>query len=170
MRFMGPAQFIRMNEAADDEEDLLDSEWEASAQAARAHYGAIKDRLPPKLAEFIAATCVHDAEWMGLSISSRGNGGGPQVAVANLRLDDDVLSLVYDLYEPPQWSDPIPSTVWTDDEHLICLYDEIDLMSDAKFSHEILLSNGRVVRFVFFQFDFHTSHSVPALPAAALPA
>ena len=155
MKFLTPKIFVRINEGSNDEAQQLYAEWEAAGRAGRAHNAAIKDRIPPKLAEFIDAICLHDAEWMGLNVSPSGNGSHAPVAAINVRQGDDVVSMVYDLYEEPLWSGPTPeSRIWTDDEQLICLYDEIDLLNDARFSHEILLSNGRVVRLVFCHFSF----------------
>ena len=171
MKFLTPELFIRINEATDDEAERLDAEWEAAGQAGRAHYAEIMDRIPPKLAEFLGAVCLHDAEWMGLNFAPARNGSQAPAAVVNVRQSDNVISLVYDLYEEPHWSGPSPkSPVWTDDEQLICLYDEIDLLNDAMFSHEILLSNGKIVRLVFFQFNFAVSRGFSSLPRVAVPA
>jgi hypothetical protein len=168
VRFINPDLLVRMNETDHDEEvERLDAEWEANGQAGRAHYEQIKEQLPPKLVEFTNTVCLHDAEWMGLNVSLSSNGSHGPVAVINIRQNDDVLSLIYDLYEEPQLSAPIQAKMFSaGDEQLICLYDEVDLLNDVKFSHEILLSNGKIVRLVFFQFDFFVSRTLSSIPKA----
>lgn len=169
MKFLTPELFVRMNEAADAEAERLDAEWEAAGKAGRSHDAAIRDRIPPKLAAFIDAICLHDAEWLGLNVSPSRNGGHAPIAVINVRQGGDVVSMAYDLYEEPQWSGPEhQSRIWTDDEQLICLYDEIDLLDDARFSHEILLSNGKVVKLVFCHFDFFVSRRFSSIPKTAV--
>lgn len=160
MKFINPNLLVRMNETDDDEEhERLDAEWEADGEAGIAHYAQIKDRLPPKLAEFIDTVCLHDAEWMGLNVSPGFNGTQSPVAVINVRQGDKIFSLIYDLYEEPQWSPPIPSHIFSE-EQLTCLYDEVDLVDDVTFTHEILVSNGRILRLVFFQFIFFAGRNI----------
>ncbi|MGH7140569.1 MAG: hypothetical protein ACREHD_32950, partial [Pirellulales bacterium] len=105
-----------------------------------------------------------------LNVSLGHNGEQLPVAVINVRQKNDIISLAYDLYEAPQWSGPSPaSRFWTDDDQVIWLYDEIALLNDTKFSHEILLSNGKVLRLVFFQFSFFINRSI-SVPSEALSA
>jgi hypothetical protein len=171
MKFLTPELFVRINEGSDDEAERLDAEWEAAGQAGRSYYTEIKDRIPLKLAEFVGAVCMHDAEWMGLNVLPRRGSVQAAVAAINVRQNHEVLTLVYDLHEEPQWSQPTPeSHVWTDDEQLICLYDEVELLNDTTFSHEILLSNGKIVRLVFFQFDFFISRGLSSIAGLAVSA
>jgi hypothetical protein len=169
VRFISPDLYVRINEERGPDSERLYDEWDALGEAGRAHYARIKGRLPPKLAEFIDTVCLHDAEWMGLNVSSPVEGAHESVAVINIRQDNNVLSLVYDLYQEPQWSTPIQSRIFSD-EQLICLYDEVDLLSDVMFSHEILISNGRILRLVFFHFDFFVSRALFAIPKEAITA
>ncbi|HEX5443417.1 MAG TPA: transposase [Pirellulales bacterium] len=102
MRFICPELFVRINEACHDEAESLYQSWEAIGQEGRAYYLSIKDRIPPKLAEFNNAICLQDAEWMGISESPSRKGTHGPVAVINIRQNNDVVSLVYDLYEEPR--------------------------------------------------------------------
>lgn len=168
MKFFTPELLIRLNEANGPTAEQAYADWDAAGQAAKNHDASIRHRIPPKLAEFIDTVCLHDAEWMGLNVSPSHNGTHAQAAVINVRQGDDVVSMVYDLYEEPHWSGPTPaSRIWTGDEQLICLYDEIDVASDAQFSHEILLSNGKIVRLVFCHFNFFVSRRISSAPRAA---
>jgi hypothetical protein len=169
MKFLSPELFVRINDAEGDEAESLYEQWEANGQAARAYYAEIKDRIPPKLTDFIGTLCLHDADWMGLNVAPSHN-GQLDVAAINVRQQDNIITLVYDLYEQPQWTGPSPeSRIWSD-EQVIWLYDEIGLLDDTRFTHEILLSNGKVVRLDFFQFNFSISRSLSGLPRSALSA
>lgn len=171
MRFISPDLLVRINEEQSDDAERLYAEWESLGQAGRAYYAQIKERLPPKLVEFINTVCLHDAEWMGLNVSPSFDGRQAPVAVINVRQNDQVLSLIYDLHEQPQWSARIEASIFSaDDDQLICLYDEVDLLNDAMFSHEILLNNGRILRLVFFQFNFFVSRTMSCIPTADAPA
>jgi hypothetical protein len=170
MKFLSPELLVRINEAESEEAEALYEQWEAIGQAERAYYAEIKDRIPPKLAEFIDSLCLHDADWMGLNVAPSHDGSQLDVAAINVRQQDNIITLVYDLLEEPQWSGPTPeSRIWSEDQ-VIWLYDEIGLVNDTTFMHEILLSNGKVLRLVFFQFNFSMNATLASLGKSAVSA
>lgn len=170
MKHTYPDLLVRINDAEGEEAEALYDQWDANERAARAYYAGIKGRLPPKLVEFAEMLCLHDADWMGLNVLPSRDGNRLDVAAINVRQQDNVITLVYDLLEEPQWSGPEPaSRIWSN-EQVIWLYDEIGLLNDTTFTHEILLSNGKVLRLVFFQFNFSVSGSLSNIPRSAVSA
>ncbi|HVA51824.1 MAG TPA: hypothetical protein VNH11_36115 [Pirellulales bacterium] len=170
MKYTSPELLVRINGAEGEEAEALYDQWDANERAARAYYAEIKARLPPKLVQFAETLCLHDAEWMGLNVSPSHDGNRLDVAAINVRQQHNIITLVYDLLEEPRWSGPEPaSRIWSE-EQVIWLYDEIGLLNDTTFTHEILLSNGKVLRLVFFQFNFSVSGTLSNIPRSALSA
>lgn len=170
MKFTSPELLVRINDAKGEQAEVLYDQWGANERAARAYHAEIKDRLPPKLAQFAEAFCLHDADWMGLNVSASHDDKRLDVAAINARQQDNVITLIYDLLEKPQWAGPDPSSrIWSE-EQVIWLYDEIGLLNETTFTHEILLSNGKLLKLVFFQFNFSVNGSLSNIPGSALSA
>ncbi len=155
--------------------EAADEEWEANGVKCRARLVEIDARLPASVRRFLNDICLHDAELRGFDAEPAGE-RVPANAALTLRLGRRVVTLYYDLLEPPERrpADVPLSTeerraVWVAGETPLWLYDEFDLLGDSArptgFVHEILLSDGDVLRFVFFAFEWHVHD-----PAAALAA
>ena len=74
-----------------------------------AHLRQVKHKLPPKMRQFCETLCLHDADVLGVSLSGGDNGVGVPVAVINVRQDDKLIWLVYDLYDKPTITTPMSS-------------------------------------------------------------
>src|SRR5262249_46625883 len=68
-----------------------------------------------------------------------------------------LMFLRYSVTQEPTVEIPHPAKAFHEVQP-IWLYDEIDLVQPGVFSHEILLSNGRVIRLVFQEFALRTAN------------
>ena len=154
MKYLTPERYVEINQASDDEVERLYDEWNAAGAEARAHLRQIKSQLPPKLQQFCETFCLHDADVVGIEMSGGGDGVGTPVAIISVRQENELLWLIYDLYDEPAISRPVASDLFAGDAaHRQWLYDEVDLVDECRFRHEILLSTGEVIDLLFFQFD-----------------
>jgi hypothetical protein len=154
MKYLTPQLYAKINGASGDEIDGLYQPWNAAGTEARAHLQRIKHELPPKMQQFCETLCLHDADVLGISVSSGSNGARTPVAVISVHQDDKLIWLVYDLYEEPAITTPIEAEVFASGtEQRQWLYDEVDALNDRQYRHEILLNSGEVIELNFFQFD-----------------
>lgn len=110
--------------------------------------------------QFLDQYCLHDAEVIGVDVAGDENGTRTPVAIITVRLDAELIWLVYDLYEEQNITTPVTSDVFvTDPGHRQWLYDEVDVLDEPKCRHEILLSSGEVIELTFFQFDMFIHRS-----------
>lgn len=175
---MTPENYARTQFASPEEAELLDEEWEANGEKYRARLAAIGDRFPVSVRGFLDGICLHDAELRGFE-TDPASGSAPGLAVLNLRLRNRLYTLYYDLLEPPART-PVEigltpeqhQRVWVTGGTPEWLYDEFDVVGDPAdpngFVHEVLLSTGEVLRFVFFGFDWHVHDIGAAVPAVAV--
>ena len=59
--------------------------------------------------QFCETFCLHDAEVLGMNVSGGDNGARTPVAVISVRQDNQLIWLVYDLYEQPRITTPVSS-------------------------------------------------------------
>lgn len=168
MKHLTPERYIRINEASDTEAEQAYKDWEAAGTAARSRFLQIKHQLPPQLVELFESRCLHDAEVLSINVSGQDDGSDTLVAVINIRQGHDVIGLVYDLLEHPKRKTPAPSQVFVAGATRVSwLYDEIELVNEAEFVHEILLNTGEVLELRFFQFGMFIYHSAHAVLSSA---
>jgi hypothetical protein len=156
MRYFTRQLYLEFNSPDDGVADRADEAWEAALREYGKHLDAIRDRMPSNVAK-LAALNLHDAEV--LSRVEEVQPGAPvfpvdfphplpvavwsAVAILSVRVGDDVLSLIYCLWDhlrehpaPEDWPFSKLREHW--------LYDEVDLASQRRgpFIHRILLSSG----------------------------
>ena len=160
MKYLTPELYVKINAANDDEVERLYEQWNAAGANARAHLQQIKNKLPPKMRQFCDSICLHDAEVVGIDVSGGMNGTRTPVAIISVRQENKLIWLVYDLYDEPTITRPVTSDVFVrDPDQRQWLYDEVDVLDEPKYRHEILLSTGELIDLVFFQFDMFSHHS-----------
>ena len=160
MKYLTPELYVKINEAGDDEVEGLYQQWTAAGANARAHLEQVKQNLPPKMQQFCETRCLHDAEVLGIDVSGGDNGTGTPVATISVRQDNDLIWLIYDLYNEPTITRPVPSDTFVSiPGHRQWLYDEIDALEGPKYRHEILFNTGEVIELVFLQFDMFIHRS-----------
>jgi hypothetical protein len=160
MQYLTPELYVEINQAEDDQAEELYQRWEAAGADGRAHLQQIKDKLPPKMQRFCETMCLHDSEVVGIEVSGSRGGSRTPVAIINVRQDNRLIWLVYDLYEEPVISTPVTSDVFVSDTaQRQWLYDEVDVVDESRCRHQILLNTGEVIDLCFFQFDWSIHHS-----------
>lgn len=159
MQYLTPELYVKINRASDDEIEQLHDEWNAAGANAREHLRQIKNKLPPKMLQFCESFCLHDADVAGVDVVRGTRGAGTPVATISVRQENKLIWLVYDLYDEPAVSIPVASDVFiSDTSNRQWLYDEVDVLDETRFRHEILLNTGEVIDLVFFQFDMFVHH------------
>ncbi len=152
MKYFTPELYVRFNSRDPDEADRADKEWDAAQDRYEKHLKRIRRRLPEKVRVLSNKLCLHDAEYQGFANSPL----APlpwQLAIVRVQQADKVYFLLYVLTEDPEIKRPVVSKVFSKEQPR-WLYDEVDLEESGDFCHEILISNGLVLRLVFQQFDF----------------
>lgn len=165
MRYLTPELYVNVNQAKDHQVERLYEQWNVAGARAREHLREVKDKLPPKMQQFHDAFCLHDAEIVNISVSSGHNGTRTPVAMISVRQNTQLIWLVYDLCSEPKITTPVASDVFVKDtDRRQWLYDEIELLDEAHYRHEILLNTGEVVELTFVQFDMFIHYSPGQTP------
>jgi len=115
MKYLTPELYVKINEATDDQGESLYEQRNAAGANTRAHLQKVKGKLPPKMQQFFAWFCLHDAEIVSFSVSGSENGTRTPVASIGVRQDTKLIWLVYDLYEEPTITAPMASNVFQTD-------------------------------------------------------
>ena len=140
----------------------LETQWEQRIEEYNRHLAQIETEIPPKLLRFSNELCLHDAEFLAFTpaplLPLAGEFYGlewTQDCYTLLARQADKLILIYyiDIMEAPSIKKPVHSEVFYP-SFPIWLYDEIDLLRKNVFSHEILFSDGSILRNVFGKFLF----------------
>jgi hypothetical protein len=156
MRYFTRKLYQQFNSANDEEADRADEAWEAAIREYREQLDSMRDRLPSTVAK-LADLNLHDAEILSRTEEIQPDGSfifphfpfplpiafWSAVAILSMRIGDDILSLIYCLWDRIRES-PAPDD-WPFSklrEHW--LYDELDGGPERRgpFLHRILLSSG----------------------------
>jgi hypothetical protein len=167
MRYFTPELLAEGNTADADAVAQVDEAWEEAAERYAQHLAAIEGSLPESLRSFHRDCCLHDAEVYGPAkimppngngtaaagdvtlIARRGDACGPDATRA-------LIILHYRALTDPIISRPTESEAFETSKPL-WLYEEVDIVSPGVYSHEILLSDGRVVKIVFRDFYYEVA-------------
>jgi hypothetical protein len=154
MKYFTPQFYLDFN--ADDPAiaDRADEQWERAVQQYRKHVKRIRSRLPDNVRELAERVDLHDAEYLGYAKVPAPRPSG-DVALVTVQRGETTFLLVYVLADEPTFSEPIRNTVFSD-EQVHWLYDEVDVVDERVWSHEILLSSGRILMLRFVAFDVLT--------------
>jgi hypothetical protein len=174
MRFFTPELYLRFNSPVDEEADRANEAWEEALQGYRSHLEALRERMPSQVSR-LADLSLHDAQV--LARSEEIQAGGPAfldfplplslwtaVAVVTLKREEEVISLIYCLWDRVQES-PAPEGWRFSRAREDWLYDEVDVAPGrrgALFLHRILLSTGATLVIPFTSVVIHRF----TLPAA----
>jgi hypothetical protein len=163
MKYFTAEMYVRFNEVPDDESDAAHEEWELAGRRYERRYKKIAPQLPEELRRFHDEQCLHDADVVGPALLSTHlypwNSRDVTIVAQQIntlipQFKNTLAILQYAVTEPPVVEQPLRSAVFSDVQP-IWLYDEIDLVEPGVFSHEILISNGFVVKLRFREFHYH---------------
>jgi hypothetical protein len=164
MKFFPPELYVRVVSSDDEVADAASEEWERAGTRYLKHIKKIWPQLPESLRKFESEVFLHDAEVFGparLSMQTIPWSDHDVLIVThniNTLLPEQnrtMTVLQYAVTENPVIQIP----VWSDNAfhkgNVIWLHDEIDVVAPGIFSHEIQLSDGRVVSLKFREFRYH---------------
>lgn len=163
MRYFTPELLLRFRSLDDDVADTAEAAWEQAIKRYRRHWKKISPQLPESVRRFHDEYCLHDADVFGpakLSVQTLPWGFHDVVLVAQPlnpsfpEHPNTLLFLQYAMAAEPIVEVPVRADAF----HLerpTWLYDEFDLIEPGVFVHEILLSDGRVVKLRFRELRFH---------------
>jgi len=157
MKYFTPELYLRFNSPDPAVEAVVEEEWEQAITDYRRHLASIAARLPDGLKSFAERDSLHDASFLGITTVP-----APQstefLTCVSLKQDELRVYLLYFSREEPFIDRPRSNWRFSKEE-VHWLYDEVDV-SDEALTHEILLSDGRVLAVRFHTFD------VVKIPAA----
>jgi hypothetical protein len=174
MKFFTPELYVRFGSLDDDVADAANEEWERALKRYQRHYKKIAPHLPESLRHFHDEQCLHDADIVGpawLSLCTLPWNAKDVVIVAqqvNTLLPEYLNTLAilqYAVTEDPVVEKPVTAAVFKAGQPN-WLYEEVDLISPGVFQHEILISDGRVIRIRFHDFRYHIARLLPDVTAA----
>jgi hypothetical protein len=147
MKYLTPELYATINEANENEADAAYEQWDAAGAAARARLRQIEGKLPPKMQQLCDTLCLHDAEIVSVDFSGGANGDRTPVALISVRQDNRLVCLVYDLYAEPKIATPVASAAFVrGSDQRQWLYDEIDVVDETTYRHEIPIRRPRPQR------------------------
>ena len=159
MKYFTPDLFVALNSQEEDVVDAALEKWDAARDDYRKHFAKLEKKLPKSFVKLCKAVSLHDSLVERpanpvVTISQTDDEGEQCRAIISLRCEHAEFDLIYlDLVKPTEWSKPVESDRFSD-EHVLWLYDEVARTKDGDFTHEILFSNGCVVRIAFQGFKY----------------
>jgi hypothetical protein len=172
MKFFTPDLYVRFNSRDEDAALEAHEEWERRIKRYQRRYKKIEPQLPPMLRKFHDEQCLHDADVFAPALLS-GNAPWkpPEVVIVAQQINtlfpefvNTLAILQYTITTDPVIEVPVQSEVFNRVQP-IWLYEEVDVVEPGIFSHEILISDGRVIKLLFRDFNYHIARL--CLPAAA---
>ncbi len=163
MKYFTPELYVRFGSLDDDTADAANDEWEEAIKRYEKHYKKIEELLPRDLQKFHKEQCLHDADFEGpVMIQPFSLPGSPRFAMIAAKQINTLIPeflnttavLFYEVTEDPVIERPVEAPVFRSTQP-IWQYEEVDLIEPGLFSHEILVSDGRVIKIRFR--DFHYS-------------
>jgi hypothetical protein len=159
MKFFTAQLFADLNSNDDEVVEQAEEQWEAARKEYHAHFRRVEKRLPTSLVRLCRMVSLHDSRVQGSAsrawvVYENGERGQGSRAIVSVRLEHADFDLFYlDPPEPTRLTRPVDSPVFHE-ENVIWLYDEVDCLKGGIFSHEILFSNGNVLRVTFQDFKY----------------
>jgi hypothetical protein len=166
MKYFRPDLFIRGNSSDLDEAEAASEKWDAALRRYRRHLKAVKKRLPAKAVRFVDELFLHDSDFIGVNLDRP----DPRFLLLDdpharvfARTDEALIVIDYQLaVEFEIVSGLLPERLVSGQP--LWLYDEFDFDEVRRLAiHEVFLSNGTVIKFLFHGFDY------AVLPLTALP-
>jgi hypothetical protein len=172
MKFFPPELHVRFASADDAVALEAHEEWERQVKRYNRHYKKIEAQLPLKLRLFHTEQCLHDADVFAPALLPRNAPwNGQEVVIVAQQINtlfpefvNTLAILQYTITAPPVVEVPVQSPVFKKVQP-IWLHDEVDIVEPGVFSHEILISDGRVIKLLFSDFTYHIAPL--CLPAQA---
>ncbi|MBI1918261.1 MAG: hypothetical protein HYS12_26515 [Planctomycetes bacterium] len=177
MKFFTPELHAQGNAADDDLVDQAEAEWERRLKRYRRHYKKIEAQLPLRFRKFHEEQCLHDADVFAPALlPANVPWKGPEVVIVAQQINtlipeflNTLAILEYTIAADPVVEIPLQTDVFHRSKP-IWLYDEVDVAEPGVFSHEILVSDGRVIKLLFRDFNYHIAPLCLPTEVAGAPA
>ena len=163
MKFFTPELFVQGNSLNPTLVDQSEAAWEEALDRYGIHFQSIADSLPESMRRFCDEQCLHDADVFAPALI---DGPPKQVMIVAQQVNtlrpetlNTLITLRYDVVEDPTIEIPVVSELFSD-RCPVWLYEEIDVVAPGVFSHEILYSDGRVLKILFHDFHYDTARLV----------
>ena len=166
MKYLRPEILVQSNSLDLEEASKAGDEWDVALQKYRRHLKAVKKRLPMKAVRFVDELFLHDSEFIGVNLHRHDSPAfGPPVKCARVFVRTDVALILIDYQLAVEFeivNGLLPERLVSGQP--LWLYDEFDFDEVRRLAmHEVLLSNGTVIKFLFHGFDY------AVLPLTAIP-
>src|SRR5438270_1917164 len=156
MKFFTPELYAQGNAPDDDLVDQAEEEWERRLKRYRRHYKKIEEQLPPMLRRFHDEQSLHDANvFTPAVLAGSVPWKPPEVVIVAQQVNtlipeflNTLAILHYSITADPIVTVPLQAEAFHG-SNPIWLYDEVDVVEPGVFSHEILVSDGRVIKLLF---------------------
>lgn len=175
MKYFTPELYVQGNSSDPDAVDWVEEEWERALKRYRRHYKKIEGQLPESVRYFHDHHCLHDADifapaWLSPQ-TMPWNFQNVVIVVQNINTllpeyKNTLMFLQYAVTAEPVIDTPLHSDAFNKVQP-IWLYDEIDVVEPGVFSHEIFVSDGRVIRLTFREFQMQVAKLVSPSQAVA---
>jgi len=157
MKYFTPELYLRFKSPNRRVVEKAHDEWEEAIKGYEKHLAKIAKRLTPSTRELAGSLCLHDADYVGLGLPQPLQRDG-SVAYLLLRKQTTEVWLVYLLAQEPLIEE-VKNDWPFSKERVHWLYDEFDFDAEGRQTHEVLLSNGRIIRLTFYELT-HIEHSL----------
>jgi hypothetical protein len=146
MKYFTADLYERFNSRDIEVADRADTQWRKAEAKYQARLDKIRSRLPASIRDLADKLCLHDAEILSL-------GHDTDTASILARAENVLYCLSYALTSKVASTPPRRSPAFSN--HAVrWLYDEVDMPAPSKFSHRILLSDGREISLFFAGFAY----------------
>ena len=147
MKYFTPELYLRFNSKDRTVAAKANDEWETAIEEYRNHLRQIGPRLVPNVRKLAKSLSLHDAHYLGLRQPKIRHLQHP-IAVLATQAEATTFLLVYTLAREPELRDAKPHWRFSK-KQVHWLYDEFDIDSRGNQQHEVLLSNGKIIKLRF---------------------
>lgn len=158
MNYFTPELFIAFNSPDSKTSRAASRQWDKAVVAYDKHLRSIRRKLPRPVRR-LSSLYLHDSEFLEFEeVSPNGRG-----AVAHLvvRQHGEIIFLSYFLLDKPSIAAPMHDEVFSP-QAVQWLYDELECHGPGDFGHEILFSDGRVIRLRFEHVSILAANASPS--------
>jgi hypothetical protein len=162
LKFYSPELYVEAQSQDDDVLDRHEAEMERLGRRYKRYYRRIKAKLPLRLRQFHDEQCLHDADVFAPALLPMSAPWDGQQAIIVAQQINTLFAEYINTLAILQYTITSPPVVEVALDLPLCkrvqpiwLYDEVDVVEPGVFSHEILISDGRVVKLLFSDFNYY---------------
>jgi hypothetical protein len=154
VKYFTPRLYAKLNSSDAKKSLAAHSEWERAEARYETRLKSIRPRLPKSVRLLADELCLHDAVFLGCFPMSA------ERTIINVRTEAALFEMSCHHQRPVTSTQFALGDVFARQQPR-WLYDEVDLIKSGLFSHEILLSNGAVLKCIFDEVEILASELRP---------